>query len=86
MAKKHKLVGTIVASFAVNAIESTVITVGLFLPMLIYVTFVSQTESETALAYTLPFILFIIGIVTAALAIVMYFLTRNRLENKFDIE
>ena len=34
-AKKHKLVGTIVATFAVSAIQSTVLTIGLFVPMLI---------------------------------------------------
>ncbi len=85
-AKKHKLVGTIVATFAVSAIQSTVLTIGLFVPMLIYVMFAAQSNDETVLAYMIPFIMFIVGIVTAALAIVMYFMTRNRLEKKFDIE
>ena len=85
-AKKHKLVGTIVATFAVSAIQSTVLTIGLFVPMLIYVMFAAQSNDETVLAYMIPFIMFIVGIVTAALAIVMYFMTRNRLEKKFDFE
>lgn len=84
--KKHKLVGTIVASFAVNAIQSTVLGVALFVPMFIYILFASQSDSETVVAYIIPFILFLIGIVTSALAAVMYFMTRNRLEKKFDIE
>jgi hypothetical protein len=48
--------------------------------------FAAQSNDETVLAYMIPFIMFIVGIVTAALAIVMYFMTRNRLEKKFDIE
>lgn len=85
-AKKHKLVGTIVASFAVNAIQSTILGVALFFPMLIYVIFASQSDSEAVIAYIIPFILFLVGIATTVLAVVMYFMTRNRLEKKFDIE
>lgn len=85
-AKKHKLVGTIVASFVVSTIQSAVLTVGLLLPMIIYAIAASDLESEAFAAYMIPFLFFLIGAVTAILAVVMYFMTRSRLENKFDIE
>jgi hypothetical protein len=86
LAKKHKLIGTIVAAFAVNALQSTVMSVASFIPSIIFSFVIASSDNMETSVYAVPLLITVIALITGGLAVLMYYLTKKQLEEKLDIE